>query len=221
MDLSKKFKLSIVLCGIIVFIIAMIDMAIPKDKCEVKAVITEEIEWYPWKLTESWDSQEIPELTGSTSHEKFKELAYKYWLNPSAIREVENKYNIREGVILAIIIAETSWGKFGYWIEGCWNYWNVWNNDRWDRYCFESQEVWLSKIGKTLSNQYLGTTQTLGCLSKAWSCTWWEDKGHIYASSDWNWERTMLNVLNAIYGEELWEIQPERFNVRRTFTIYQ
>lgn len=221
MDLSKKFKLSMVLVWIIVFIIALIDMAIPKQKCEIKEMYVEEIEWYPGKLTASWDSQEIPELTGSSSHEKFKELAYKYWLNPSAIREVENKYNIREGVILAIIIAETSWGKFGYWIEGCWNYWNVWNNDRWDRYCFESQEVWLSKIGKTLSNQYLGSTQTLGCLSKAWSCTWWEDKGHIYASSDWNWERTMLNVLNAIYWEELWEIQPERFNVRRVFTIYQ
>jgi len=31
----------------------------------------------------------------------------------------------------------------------------------------------------------------------------------------------MLNVLNAIYQEELWTIEPERFNVRRQFTIYQ
>lgn len=222
MTLSNQFKLAISLWAIILFIVMMIDLWVKGQKktdCEINVV--EINERYPGKLTASGDSQEIPELTGSTSHEKFKELAYKYWLNPSAIREVENKYNIREWVILAIIIAETSWWKFGYWIEGCWNYWNVWNNDRWDRYCFESQEVWLSKIGKTLSNQYLGSTQTLWCLSKAWSCTWWEDKGHIYASSDWNWERTMLNVLNAIYGDELWDIQPERFNVRRVFTIYQ
>jgi len=27
--------------------------------------------------------------------------------------------------------------------------------------------------------------------------------------------------LNAIYQEELWKIEPERFNVRRVFTIYQ
>jgi hypothetical protein len=163
----------------------------------------------------------MPELEEKTSHDRFKELCYKYWLNPSAIWEVENKYNIREWIILAIIIAETSWGKNWYWVEWCWNYWNVWNNDRGDRYCFTSESEWLNKIGRTLSNDYLWTTQTLGCLSKAGSCTWRENKGHIYASSDWNWERTMLNVLNAIYQDELWTIEPERFNVRRVFTIYQ
>jgi hypothetical protein len=163
----------------------------------------------------------MPELEEKTSHDRFKELCQKYWLNASAIWEVENKYNIREWVILWIIIAETSWWKNGYWVEWCWNYWNVGNNDRWDRYCFTSESEWLNKIGRTLSNQFLWTTQTLWCLSKAWSCTRWENKWHIYASSDWNWERTMLNVLNAIYQEELWEIEPERFNVRRVFTIYQ
>ena len=264
MELSQRFKLSITLWAIILFVIMFISLAtqnpqqkeveidyawctrtadveaefirtwtetaenacklLASENCpEINCTYMKDVEaeWYPWKLTASWDSQLMPELEEKTSHDRFKELCYKYWLNPSAIWEVENKYNIREWVILAIIIAETSWWKFGYWVEWCWNYGNIWNNDRGDRYCFTSESEWLNKIWRTLSNQYLGSTQTLWCLSKAWSCTWRENKGHIYASSDWNWERTMLNVLNAIYQEELWSIEPERFNVRRVFTIYQ
>lgn len=239
MELSQKFKIWITLWAMILFFVMLVSLWVQWNKQiieEEKEVIVcpetlfveygtwclEHIDdWYPWKLTESWDSQLMPELEEKTSHDRFKELCHKYWLNPSAIWEVENKYNIREWVILWIIIAETSWGKNWYGVEWCWNYGNVWNNDRGDRYCFTSESEWLQKIGRTLSNQYLWTTQTLGCLSKAGSCTWRENKWHIYASSWWNWERTMLNVLNAIYGEELWEIDPARFNVRRTFTIYQ
>lgn len=239
LTLSQKFKLSITLWAIILFIVMFISLATQKKEI-IEEETTEIIvcpetlyaeygtwclehinDWYPWKLTASWDSQLMPELEEKTSHDRFKELCYKYWLNPSEIWEVENKYWIREWVILWIIISETSWWKNWYWKEWCWNIWNVWNNDSWDRYCFSSKKEWLDKIWKTLTNYLLWTTQTLGCLSKAWSCTRWENKWHIYASSDWNWERTMLNVLNAIYWEELWEINPERFNVRRVFTIYQ
>ena len=235
-DIWLKFKLWIIAVCITVFIMMIIDLIVnPKKEIVTDLQVCPEVlynqywtwcldhinEWYPWKLTASWDSQLMPELVEQTSHDRFKELCQKYWLNASAIWEVENKYNLREWIILAIIIAETSGGKNGYWVEWCWNYGNVWNNDRGDRYCFTSESEGLHKIWKTLSNQFLGTTQTLGCLSKAWSCTWWEDKGHIYASSKWNWERTILNVLNAIYQDELWNIDPKRFNVRRIFTIYQ
>ena len=179
-------------------------------------------EWYPGKLTEDWKSQLMPELKQKTSHERFKELAEKYWFDASIFWKIEEKYKIREGVILGIIIAETSWWKNGNYVnEWCFNYGNVGNNDRWDRSCYNTPEESIEAIGRTLSNRYLGSTQTLGCLSKAWSCKWWEDKWYVYASSDWNWERTMVNVLNAIYWEELWNIEPDRFNVRRTFTIYQ
>ena len=181
----------------------------------------DEGKWEPWKLTADGSRQEMPEISGETSHDRFKALCEAYGLPASLIWEVENKYNIREWVVLGIIIAETSGWKFGYGVEWCHNIWNVWNNDRWDRYCYDSFEVWLEKIAQTLNNSLLWTTQTLGCLSKAGSCKWWEDKGHIYASSDWNWERNMLQVLNTIYSGELGEINPERFNVRRVFTIYQ
>ena len=190
-----------------------------EDQLDLEEIFEEE--WYPWKLTDDWLSQVMPEIGNHWSHERFKELAKDYKLDPWKIWEVENKYNIREWVVLCLVIAETSWGRNGYWVEWCWNYGNVGNNDRGDRYCFESAEVGLSKIGKTLNNDFLWTTQTLGCLSKAGSCTWWENKGHIYASSDWNRERTMLNCLNTIYEEELGTIDPVRFNVRRVFTIYQ
>ena len=178
-------------------------------------------EWTPGMLTESGDSQKMPEVKWKTSHERFKELCEAYGLPAGLIREVENRNNIREWVILGIIVAETSGGKFWYWVDWCYNIGNVWNNDRGDRYCYDSFEVWLEKIAQTLNNSLLWTTQTLWCLSRAGSCKWREDKGYIYASSDGNWERNMLNVLNTIYREELWEINPERFNVRRAFTIYQ
>lgn len=240
LTLSQKFKLSITLWAIILFVVMFISLATQKKEI-IEEETTEIIvcpetlyaeygtwclehinDWYPWKLTASWDSQLMPELEEKTSHDRFKELCYKYWLNPSEIWEVENKYWIREAVILWIVISETSWWKnWNYVSEWCYNIWNIGNNDRWDRRCYSTKRESLEAIWRTLSNQYLGSTQTLWCLSKAWSCKWWEDKGHIYASSDWNWERTMLNVLNAIYGEELWEIEPERFNIRRQFTIYQ
>lgn len=223
----------------LVFIIMMINIAVskkPTDEIKENVIICPEVlfaeywtwcvehidDWYPWKLTPEWDSQLMPELEEETSHDRFKELAYKYWLNPSEIWEVENKYWIREWVILAILIAETSWGKnWDYVSEWCYNLGNVWNNDRWDRRCYSTKKESIEAIGRALSNQYLGSTQTLGCLSKAWSCTRWENKWHVYASSWGNRQRTILNVLHAIYYEELWEIDPERFNVRRTFTLYQ
>ena len=102
MDLSQRFKLSITLWAIALFVIMFISLA-TADKEEV---IEEEIietpvivcpdelfneygtgcvehinDRYPWKLTASGDSQLMPELEEKTSHDRFKELCYKYWLN--------------------------------------------------------------------------------------------------------------------------------------------
>lgn len=221
LTLSQQFKIGTVLLWIIIFVLFLISMHNTAwertEEVDTWAVVERE----PWMLTEDWLSQLMPELTETTSHERFKELSWKYWLNPSDIWEVENKYGIREWVILAIVIAETSWWKFGYGVEWCYNYGNVWNNDRWDRYCFSSHSEWLAKIWKTLNNQYLKWVQTLGCLSNAGSCSWLDDNWHRYATSNWNRERTIVNVLNAIYSEDLWDIEPSKFNVRRDFITYQ
>lgn len=239
LTLSQKFKLSITLWAIILFIVMFISLA-TADKETIVEEIAEETEtsvivcpdilfneygtgcvehineWYPWKLTADGDHQEIPEVSW-TSHEKFKELCRLYWLDASKIWELENKYNLREGMLLAILISETSgWHNWAYVNEGCYNLGNVWNRDNWDRVCFEWKWESIEKVAQTLNNKYLWHAITLWCLSNAWSCLWWDDTWHRYATSDWNWEKNMKAVLNAIYQEELWEeIDPSRFVVKR------
>ena len=173
-------------------------------------------EWYPWKLTADWQSQEIPVVTWS-SHDKFKELCELYWLDASLIWSLEEKYNLREWLLLAIVIAETSWWhNWAYVSEGCYNLGNVWNNDRGNRTCFAGKEESIEQIAITLNNRYLWKTITLGCLSNAGSCQWWDDDWYRYATSNGNRERTITNVMNRIYQEDLWEpIDPQRFNVKR------
>lgn len=160
----------------------------------------------PWMV--SWDAQVMPELTSTTEHEKFKELANYYWLNPSTIREVENHYWIKEWVILCITVAETSWGNRWAWGK---NIWSVGSNDRWDRPTYALMEAWLEAIGKTLTNRYLGRIQTLGCLSNAGSCQSWDNYKYRYATSTSSWEKNMVACLSKIY----WKVDPKTFNIRR------
>ena len=179
-------------------------------------------EWYPWMLTANGDSQAMPELTAKDSHQRFKELCEKYWLDASKIWELENKYNIRDWVLLAILIAETSWWtNWAYVNEGCYNLWNVWNTDSWNRVCFEWKWESIEQVVITLNNRNLWKVLTLWCLSNAWSCVKYSDWGYRYATSNGNRERTIKNVLNAIYSEELWEIEPDKFSIRRDFISLQ
>ena len=162
----------------------------------------------PWMLNESWDAQVMPEIKSTEEHERFKEMASAYWLDASTIWEVENHYWIKEWVILCITVAETSWGK--RWAGGK-NIGSVGSNDRWDRPTYALMEAWLEAIGKTLANRYLGSVQTLGCLSNAWSCQDWDNRWYRYATSNGNWERNMTACLSKIYGK----INPATFSIRR------
>lgn len=164
------------------------------------------IEWEPWLLNEDWTQQVMPEVTGETSHDKFKSLANSYWLNASTIWEVENHYWIKEWVILCITVAETSgWNRWAGWK----NIWSVGSNDRGDRPVYALMESWLEAIGKTLNNKYLWQHQTLWCLSNAGHCTEWLTAR--YATSDGNRERNMVACLSSIYGN----IDPATFSIRR------
>lgn len=169
-------------------------------------------EWQPGQLTEDWTNQVMPEVNWNSSHERFKEIAYAYWLDPSKIREVENHYWLTEWIVLCITIAETSWGKF--W-AGQWNIWNVWNNDRGDRVSFALADTGLEKIWQTLTNQYLWGHHTLWCLSNWHHCEEVTDNGKRYATSSpetsWAWEPNMVACLSQIYGED---INPATFNIR-------
>lgn len=190
-----------------------------------RALQSEPIEvesWYPGKLNADWLSQEMPEIQGADSHSRFKALCEAYGLDASLIRELENRYGIREWVLLAILIAETSWGNnWEYVSEGCYNLWNVGNNDRGQRVCFEWKEESIEQVAITLNNRYLWSVITLGCLSNAWSCVKYDDSWKRYATSNGNWERNILNVLNTIYWEELGQIDASKFSVRRDFISLQ
>ena len=202
--------------------IEWVKRAVEQRKATERAINYWEWGRYPGKLNADWTSQEMPEVKWTDSHQRFKELCQAYWLDPSKIWELENKYNLREGVLLAILIAETSWGHNGEYVdEGCYNLWNVGNNDSWDRVCFEWKRESIEQVAMTLNNRYLWNVLTLGCLSNAGSCVRYFDSWKRYATSNGNWERNMLNVLNTIYEDELGEINASKFSVRRDFISLQ
>lgn len=167
-----------------------------------------ESDWQPGQLTEDGSHQEMPELTGETSHDRFKQMAYLYGLDPSTIWSVEEHYWIKEWVILCITIAETSWGNRWY---GKQNIWSVGSNDRWDRPTYALMEAGLEAIWKTLNNQYLWGHTTLWCLSNAGSCRELNDNWKRYATSTQSREANMTACLSDIYEP----INPEIFNIRR------
>ena len=163
----------------------------------------------PWQLVEDELGlhQLMPPVEQDTPHERFKEMAYAYNLDPWTIWKAEDHYRLTEWMILCIAIAETSGGKFWAW-QG--NIWNVGNNDRWDRVSYAFLETALEKIWMTLTNKNLGKKQTLACLSNAGNCSEPYDNGMRYATSDWSWERNMSACLGKIY----WRINPATFNIR-------
>lgn len=180
-----------------------------KAESETETAGTSEL-WTPWQLVEDelWLHQEMPPVDKDTPHERFKEIALAYGLNPSTIWIAEDHYRLTEWVILCITIAETSWGKYG---AGYGNIWNVGNNDRWDRVQYAFLETWLEKIGQTLNNGNLWRKQTLACLSNAGNCNEPYDNGKRYATSDGPWERNMVACLSKIY----WPIKASEFNIRQ------
>jgi len=162
----------------------------------------------PWKLSEDWTHQEMPEIKATDEHERFKELATAYWLDASTIWSVENHYWIKEWVILCITVAETSGWNRGY---GSKNIWSVWSNDRGDRPTYALMEAWLEAIGKTLNNQYLWSKKTLWCLSNAGSCNESNDNWKRYATSESSREKNMVACLSTIYGN----LNASTFGIRR------
>lgn len=176
-----------------------------RPESETETAWTSEIR-EPWMV--SGDHQVMPEIQAETEHDRFKKMCEAYWLDASTIWKVENTYWIKEWVILCITVAETSGWHRGYW-QG--NIWNVGNNDRGDRVTFALLETWLEKIWQTLNNRYLGSIQTLWCLSNGGSCQARDNNSHRYATSTHNREANMTACLSTIYGE----INPATFIIRR------
>lgn len=176
-----------------------------RPESETETAWTAEIR-EPWMV--SGNQQVMPDIQAETSHDRFKKMCEAYWLDASTIWNVENHYWIKEGVILCITVAETSW--WHNWAGGK-NIWSVGSNDRWDRPTYALMEAWLEAIGKTLNNRYLGSIQTLWCLSNWGSCQARDNNSHRYATSNGNWERNMVACLSKIYGT----VDAKTFSVRR------
>ena len=157
----------------------------------------------------------MPNVSWDDSHERFISLAQQYWLDAGLFWEVENKYNLREWLLLSIVIAETSWGHRWYWTSTCNNPANNNNNDRWTRVCYDSFREWLEQAAKTINNKYLWQIQTLGCMSNGGNCQARDDSWYRYATSNWNWERNVVAALETIY----WECNPATFKIRRDFNL--
>lgn len=175
--------------------------------------ITDNSDWYPGKLTEDGSMQQLPTLLTDNSHSRFKELCEAYGLDASMIYHLEDKYGLVEGILPAILIAETSgWFNGNYVWSGCYNLGNVWNNDRWNRICFNTKQESIEQVAQTLNNKYLWWIQTLWCLSNGWSCLQKYDTWYRYATSNGNWERNVVNVLEDIY---MTDIDPVTFNFRK------
>lgn len=178
-----------------------------------EVTFTDNSDWYPGKLTEDGSMQELPTLLTDNSHARFKELCEAYGLDASMIYHLEDKYGLIEGILPAILIAETSgWFNGNYVWSGCYNLGNVWNNDRWNRVCFNTKQESIEQVAQTLNNKYLWWIQTLWCLSNGWSCLQKYDTWYRYATSNGNWERNVVNVLEDIY---MTDIDPVTFNFRK------
>lgn len=174
----------------------------------------EELAREPGQITEDGSHQVMPPVSETgDSHQKFKDLMSAYGLDPSMIREVENHYGIKEGVIGCIAVAETSGWKFWAGKNNVGNVGNTDSNPRGQSY--SNIGASLDAIGRTLNNKYLGKKQTLWCLSNRHHCTEPEDNGSRYATSSpetrWAREPNMVACLSQIY----WTVDPSTFVIRR------
>ena len=222
--MQKEKLTKIIICIIIALIVALISWLntaanMPKtvkiEKYEFKKhELNLSKTWQPWDLNKEWNAQEMPVLTSTESHQRFKELCEKYNLPADVIWETENYYWLKEWTILCIAIAETSgWKKWTYWEPWCWNYWNVGNNDRGHRRCFPNQWAWLAAIWQTLNNDNLKNNQTLACLNWAWECIEPNASWKRYSTwKSWNRQRNMIWCFYTIYQQK---INPQTFNLHQ------
>lgn len=216
---AKTSLEKIIICVLIALLIALISALNSQPKLwhiEKYQPTKKEFElkksWRPWLLNKEWNAQEMPVLTSVESHQRFIELAEKYNLPADVIRHTENYYWLKEGTILCISIAETSWWKNWWGKPWCWNYGNVWNTDNPNnRRCFANQWAWLAAIGQTLNNNLLKNNQTIACLNWAWECIEPNANWKRYSTwKSWNRQRNMIGCFYSIYQTP---INPQTFNL--------
>lgn len=151
-----------------------------------------------WKLNSNWYSQRYFELTGENKDQRAVQLLQNYGMGQGewqAIKTISRIHKVYPEVLVCVMYADTSIGKF---LKTAHNYGNVWNNDRGDKVAFQNFEQGVNAIWSVLNNRYLGHKNTINELSPY---EWGESP--YYATSPENREINVLNCLGMINNKEV------------------
>jgi len=152
-----------------------------------------------WRLNSEWKSQKYTELEWEWRDNRAIELLTKYWHSWEAIRDTfihtARVHRIYPEVLLCITYADTSIGKH---LKTPYNWWNVWNNDRWDKVSYINIEQGINAMGWVLNWTYLKWKNVIWDLSPyEWGAS------PFYATSPENWEINVLNCLGMIHDKKI------------------
>lgn len=161
--------------------------------------------WYEpivYKKNAKWGGKPVPELVGDTVKERTDNMLKKYGYSPAMRHKIAAEQNIKTEVLVAIAWADT---HLGYASKSKNNIGNVGNNDRWDTVEYPTIEAGIRAMwSSALNGKYLSKKATIGDLS----CWWYyardmECQYPVYATSAENWNVNVLNLLTAIYWEQV------------------
>jgi len=145
-----------------------------------------------WRFNSQWDSKSKNDLHWDSFDEisLAHRIPVEYWYN------AEKKYKVKKEVALCIARADSWLWKY---LKTKNNFWNVWNNDRWDKVHFETAEKWVEAIFKVLNGKYLKHKQSIWSLSPGgWG------NSPLYATSKENWFINTTNCLGVITWIQVW-----------------
>lgn len=170
-----------------------------------------------WRVNSEWKRHRLYNLNWTTVNQRMKSLLQIFWIWNTYDSWIKywNEQWIKPEVAVCIAFADTSlWAQ----TKTTNNIGNVGNNDRWDRVYFNTLDLGIGAIFKTLNNKYMWNYYKIWMLSQ-WGRTvlqakWcWEKWEYCYATSPENRNNNVLNCLTLLHRHE-WYID-EHFEFRK------
>lgn len=116
-------------------------------------------------------------------------------LNGKDFYEVGLQYHLDPDFLIAVTKAETNLGKVQQRGSSC-NVGSVGSYDSTNTtHSCTSQRQGIEMIAQTLNNGLLGKYDKVSQLSRRWN-----KQGHVYASSEYNWDHNVISTMNALKG---------------------